>query len=109
MLSRHPSLTMKVEVPKMVIFSLFMSLILFCLFLTVTWWRSRERILLFVIFLTRLSLMTRVWPVAPQWDRPFVLHVDASDVGAGAVLFQQDDDGVDRPEAGRWTVNCTHR
>ncbi|XP_027894500.1 uncharacterized protein LOC114157600 [Xiphophorus couchianus] len=42
---------------------------------------------------------------APRLDHPFDLHVDASDVGAGAVLFQQDDDGVDRPETGEWPVN----
>ncbi len=30
-------------------------------------------------------------------DRLFKLHVDASDVGAGAVLFQTDGSGVDHP------------
>lgn len=35
--------------------------------------------------------------VAPCMDRLFKLHVDASDVGAGAVLFQCDDSGVERP------------
>ncbi len=34
---------------------------------------------------------------APCRDRPFQLHVDASDVGAGAVLFQADGSGVERP------------
>ncbi|KAL3052737.1 hypothetical protein OYC64_005293 [Pagothenia borchgrevinki] len=29
--------------------------------------------------------------------QPFQLHVDASDVGTGAVLFQADGSGVDRP------------
>ena len=30
-------------------------------------------------------------------DHPFELQVDASDVGAGAVLLQKDTNGVDRP------------
>ncbi len=34
---------------------------------------------------------------APRWDREFQLEVDASLVGAGAVLFQADDQGVSRP------------
>lgn len=34
---------------------------------------------------------------APHMDQPFLLHVDAIDVGAGAVLFQCDDNGVERP------------
>ena len=34
---------------------------------------------------------------APCMDQPFQLHVDASDVGAGAVLFQSDTQGVERP------------
>lgn len=34
---------------------------------------------------------------APCMDQPFKLHVDASDVGAGAVLLQSDSCGVDRP------------
>ncbi|XP_037618020.1 OX-2 membrane glycoprotein-like isoform X4 [Sebastes umbrosus] len=34
---------------------------------------------------------------APCMDQPFKLQVDASDVGAGAVLFQTDGSGVDRP------------
>lgn len=34
---------------------------------------------------------------APDFKRPFKLAVDASDVGAGAVLLQDDDDGVEDP------------
>ncbi len=34
---------------------------------------------------------------APQFDRPFSLCVDASNVGAGAVLLQADDVGIHRP------------
>lgn len=34
---------------------------------------------------------------APCFDRPFQVQVDASQVGAGAVLFQGGDDGVLRP------------
>ena len=34
---------------------------------------------------------------APCFTQPFILQVDASDVGAGAVLLQADDSGVERP------------
>lgn len=34
---------------------------------------------------------------APCFNQPFVIHADASQVGAGAVLLQGDDQGVVRP------------
>lgn len=34
---------------------------------------------------------------APQLHRPFKIHVDASKVGVGAVLLQDDDQGFERP------------
>lgn len=34
---------------------------------------------------------------APQLDKPFQLQVDASQVGAGAVLLQTGESGIDRP------------
>ena len=34
---------------------------------------------------------------APRLEEPFLLQVDASQVGAGAVLLQKDDAGIDRP------------
>lgn len=36
---------------------------------------------------------------APDFSRPFVLAVDACDVGVGAVLLQADDNGLERPVA----------
>ncbi|CAB4001500.1 Hypothetical predicted protein [Paramuricea clavata] len=36
---------------------------------------------------------------APDFSRPFKLAVDASDIAAGAVLLQEDDNGIDNPVA----------
>ncbi len=33
----------------------------------------------------------------PTFDHPFQLQVEASNVGAGAVLLQRSEDGIDHP------------
>ncbi|KAL2076463.1 hypothetical protein ACEWY4_027927 [Coilia grayii] len=45
----------------------------------------------------KLLLSTAPVLAAPRLDMPFQIQVDASQVGAGAVLLQSDDNGVDRP------------
>ncbi len=47
----------------------------------------------------RLKAILKSTPVllAPDFDKCFKLAVDASDVGIGAVLLQEDDDGIDHP------------
>lgn len=32
-----------------------------------------------------------------RWDRPFKMNVHASEIGAGAVLLQDDEEGIERP------------
>lgn len=46
-----------------------------------------------------VKLLLSMDPVlaAPRLDQPFNVQVDASQVGAGAVLLQTDDDGIERP------------
>ena len=47
----------------------------------------------------KLKAILKSAPVllAPNFDKEFKLAVDASDVGAGSVLLQEDDNGVDHP------------
>ena len=47
----------------------------------------------------KLKAILKSAPVllAPRFDKEFKLAVDASDVGAGSVLLQEDDNGVDHP------------
>ena len=42
-------------------------------------------------------LMSTPVLLAPNFDKPFKLAVDASDLGAGAVLIQEDNNGIDHP------------
>lgn len=44
-----------------------------------------------------MLLSTEPVLAAPQLDQPFKLQVDASQVGAGAVLLQTDEKDIDRP------------
>ena len=37
--------------------------------------------------------------IAPNFNIPFKLYVDASDIGAGGVLMQEDDSSIDHPVA----------
>ena len=47
----------------------------------------------------KLKAILRSEPVllAPNFNKEFKLAVDASDVGAGGILLQEDDNGVDHP------------
>ena len=51
------------------------------------------------VALQALKDMLCTYPVlaAPDFTKPFKLAVDASDLGSGAVLFQEDDGGYDHP------------
>ena len=47
----------------------------------------------------KLKAILRNEPVllAPNFNKGFKLAVDASDIGAGGVLLQEDENGVDHP------------
>jgi hypothetical protein len=47
----------------------------------------------------KLKAILKSTPVllAPDFDKPFKLAVDASDIGAGAILIQEDNHGVEHP------------
>ena len=47
-------------------------------------------------YVTKFDLLKGFWQI-PLTDREFKMAVDASDVGAGSVLLQEDDNGVDHP------------
>ena len=49
----------------------------------------------------KLLLSTAPVLAAPKLEQPFKIHVDASQVGAGAVLLQADEEGVDHPHGRR--------
>ena len=50
-------------------------------------------------YFDKLKAILKSAPVllAPSFNKEFKLAVDASDVGAGSVLLQEDDNGVDHP------------
>lgn len=47
----------------------------------------------------KIQILNTEAPVlsAPKFDHPFQLQVEASNVGAGAVLLQRSEDGIDHP------------
>ena len=47
--------------------------------------------------LLKLTLSSSPILLAPDFNKPFKLAIDASNIGAGAVLLQDDKDGVERP------------
>ncbi|XP_063592461.1 RAD50-interacting protein 1-like [Penaeus indicus] len=59
----------------------------------------------------RLKLLLSSDPVlaAPDFQRPFILQTDASDIATGAVLLQDDDEGVLHPVAYHSTKLAKHQ
>ena len=54
---------------------------------------------MFGLMIDKLKAILKSAPVllAPRFDKEFKLAVDANDDGAGCVLLQEDDNGVDHP------------
>ena len=48
---------------------------------------------------TRVKLLLQNSPIliSPNYEKPFKLIIDASDIGAGAVVVQEDVQGIDHP------------
>ena len=48
---------------------------------------------------TRVKLLLQNSPklISPNYEKPFKLIIDASDIGAGAVVVQEDAQGIDHP------------
>ncbi len=47
--------------------------------------------------LLKITMSSTPFLLAPNFDKPFKLAIDASNVGAGAVLLQEDGEDVERP------------
>ena len=61
--------------------------------MTLNWTRDCQNVF------DKLNAILRSEPLllAPNFNKQFKLTVDANDVGAGGVLLQEDDSGVDNP------------